>query len=471
MYKLWATILKDLRILTRDKVGLTLMFGMPILLVLVITTIQNNTFELISKNKTPLLICNRDTGRISGDLIQAIDKIGMFRLLPVSGDQGGGNNHGSSDSSSTSDSGTSNGSGSIGDGTSGGNGSISNRGSDKDSDKDIRDRMHAKDALLAIVIPADFSSKITARAKKVAGKALNTFGLQGDSTTVTSDNVDPLTLYYNPVLQESFRQSIQGAMRSALQLVESRQILRTLYFSINEKQLPDTLENDMLNNQLAINEIPVSLNGSRKIPNASQHNVPAWTIFAMFFVVISLGGSIVREKLSGSFIRLKTLPTNYVLVILSKQITYLGVTMAQAAVIFAIGVWLFPYMGLPALDLPSDMSGLIIVSLLCGWCAVSYAICIGVFAQTQEQANGFGAISIVILAAIGGLMVPSFAMPDSFRTIIKLSPLHWCLEAYYGLFLEGGKLKDVLTNIIPLLVIAILIQLITLWGLKRKKLI
>jgi hypothetical protein len=31
----------------------------------------------------------------------------------------------------------------------------------------------------------------------------------------------------------------------------------------------------------------------------------------MFFVVISLAGSIVREKSSGSFIRLKTLPTNY----------------------------------------------------------------------------------------------------------------------------------------------------------------
>jgi ABC-2 type transport system permease protein len=57
---------------------------------------------------------------------------------------------------------------------------------------------------------------------------------------------------------------------------------------------------------------------------------------------------------------------------------------------------------------------------------------VGVFAETQEQANGFGAVSIVILAALGGLMVPAFAMPDSFKTVIQLSPLHWCLEAYYG---------------------------------------
>lgn len=426
MYRLWATIVKDFRILTRDKVGVALMFVMPVVLVLVITAIQNNTFELISKNKTPLLICNKDTGRISKELIQSIDKIGMFKLIPVPAEQ---------------------------------------------SEKAITARMHAKDALLAVVIPADFSSKISAKAKKMASKALNTFGLTSDSVTNQSASPDPLTLYFHPILQESFRRSVQGALHSALQLVESRQILRTLYYSINDKPLPDTLENELLNNQLTINEIPVSMDGSRKSPNASQHNVPAWTIFAMFFVVLSLGGSIVREKLNGSFIRLKTLPTNYVLVILSKQITYLGVTMVQAAVIFAIGVWIFPFMGLPALDLPSDISGLLIVSLLCGWCAVSYAICIGVFAQTQEQANGFGAISIVILSAIGGLMVPSFAMPESFNTIIKISPLHWCLEAYYGLFLEGGKLKDILPNIIPLLLIAVVIQLITLWGLKIKKLI
>jgi ABC-2 type transport system permease protein len=191
----------------------------------------------------------------------------------------------------------------------------------------------------------------------------------------------------------------------------------------------------------------------------------------MFFVVLSLGGSIVREKLSGSFIRLKTLPTNYFIALLSKQITYLVVTLLQAAVIFSMGVFLFPYIGLPALNLPADISGLFFVTFFCGWCAVSYAICVGVFAQTQEQANGFGAVSIVILAVTGGLMVPSFAMPDSFKTAINISPLHWCLEAYYGLFLEGGKLRDVLMNIIPLFVITLLLQGLTFTGLKIKKLI
>src|ERR1700676_3133979 len=122
----------------------------------------------------------------------------------------------------------------------------------------------------------------------------------------------------------------------------------------------------------------------------------------MFFIVISLASGVVREKVNGSFIRLKTLPTNYYLALLSKQITYVGLTFVQAAVIFMIGIWLFPHFGLPKLDLPHDIGGLFLVTLISGCCAASYAICIGVFAETQEQANGFGAVSVVILAAIGG---------------------------------------------------------------------
>jgi len=170
-------------------------------------------------------------------------------------------------------------------------------------------------------------------------------------------------------------------------------------------------------------------------------------------------------------VRLKTLPTNYFLALLSKQITYLFVTLLQAAVIFSIGIWLFPSLGLPQLNLPEDLLGLMIVTFICGCCAVSFAIAVGVFARTQEQANGIGAVSVVLMAAVGGLLVPAFAMPASFQPIIKLSPLHWGLEAYYGLFLEAGTLKDIFLNILPLLGITVLIQLIALYGLKQKNLI
>lgn len=426
MYKLWATIVKDFKILVRDKVGLTLMFAMPILLAIVITSLQVGTFELVNDNKVKLLICNHDNGTASKELIASITKAGMFditfaptnALRPI-----------------------------------------------------LTKLMHEKDALVTIVIPQDFSSKMALRAKEVADKALNDFGVNADAAKNNNTAIDALLLYYHPVLQDSYRKSINGALRSALQLVESKQILSTLYFSLNEKPLPKSLENDIIGNIIPITEIPISKDGSRNIPNATQHNIPAWTIFAMFFVVTSLGSNVVKEKLSGSFVRLKTLPTNFVVALFAKQLTYLGVCLMQVLVIFSLGIWLFPLLGLPALNLPTDLFSLFLVSLICGWCAVSYAIGIGVFSNSQEQANGFGAVSIVILAAIGGILVPSFAMPHSFQLFMKISPLHWCLESYYELFLEGGTFRDVLHNLLPLVGITLVIQAITLIKLKSKNLI
>lgn len=429
MFKLVATILKDIRILTRDKVGLTLMFVMPIILAIIIASVQNSTFELVNENKIPVLLYNEDGAAASKELEQALANVGMFNITALTGEQ---------------------------------------------TPESIKDRIDTKNALVAIVIPPNYSAEVEKKSVEVSRKALKNILDEGEDTTTSrasSDNQSPVTVYYHPVLQQSFRKTIDGGLQSGLQIVQSKYIVKNLYFRINQAPIPDSLETQIVSNQTPIIQVPVTRDGTKHIPNATQHNIPAWTIFAMFFIVISLGSSIVREKVSGSFIRLRTLPTHFGLAMVSKQVVYVAVTILQALVIFLIGALVFPYLGLPALNIPNDILALFLVTLLCGWCAASFAICVGIYANTQEQANGFGAVSIVLLAAIGGLLVPSFAMPESFQSIMKLSPLHWCLEAYYGLFLEAGKLQDIVLNIVPLLLITVLLQLIAFYGLKRKKLI
>jgi len=426
MYKLRATIWKDIIILVRDRVGLIFMFAMPIILAIVITATQNSTFELVNNNKINLLLCNRDTGTAATEFAKGIKDAGMFKISEA----------------------------------------------DKKIDvASLKLLMDKHDALVTIEIPADFSDKLKIHANATAEKALKDFGVEPDTLTTATDSLPPVNMLYNPVLQSSFRQSIQGALQSVLQMVQTKQILQSLYAGLNNSPMPDSLQQELGAARSVIREIPVSKTGKAVIPNATQHNIPAWTIFAMFFVVISLGSSLVREKNSGSFLRLKTLPTNYSMALISKQFTYLCVTLLQAAVIFLLGIYLFPHIGLPALSIPSNIAGLFLITISCGICAVSFAVCIGIFAQTQEQANGMGAVSVVLLAALGGLLVPAFAMPQSFKYLIRLSPLHWGLEAYYSLFLEGGTLKHIVLNLLPLWAITILLQLIAFAGLKKKNLV
>ncbi len=425
MNKLIATIRKDLLILWRDRVGLAFILFMPVLLVIIITSLQNSTFEMVNSNKVKILLCNEDKGKSSEQFIEALSRLGMFDLLLTD---------------------------------------------DVPEGWELAQRMHEMEALLAIRIPDDFSAVLLMNAQIKSEKAFNMTGITNDSSHQLSVP-DSLLLYYHPVLQSNYRINILNGLRSALQMVETRQILELVHHSVTEENTGFTMDEKLFQPGIDIAELPVSRDLGRTIPNATQHNIPAWTIFAMFFIVISLAGNMVKEKLSGSHLRLKTLPTNYWISLFSRLIVFTGVCMLQVLVIFSIGVFLFPLIGLPQLNIPADLSGLILVSLITALCAVSYAICIGVYAGTQEQANGFGAVSIVILAALGGILVPSFAMSDSFRHFLRFSPMHWSLESYYGLFLEGGKLKDLWGNLVPLLLIILILQVLAFAGLRRQKLI
>lgn len=426
MYKLIASIKKDLLVLLRDKVGLLLMFVMPVLLAVLITAIQNNTFKLVNDNKIPLLVSNHDTSALSREFVHLIAQSGAFEIKEVSASL---------------------------------------------PDAGLEDRMYAKDALVALKIPADYSRMVSAKASYFSKRVFSDLGFSADSSLTAPPAALPVEVLYHPVLQESFRQSVQGSLGAALQVQANKVLIRELYSSVNGQKNPELTEDEMRKHQTVLSERVINRNGQSSIPNATQHNIPAWTVFAMFFVVVSMGSSLVKEKLNGSFLRLRTIPSSYLFSLLSKQLVYVLVTSLQVAVIFAIGIFIFPHLGLPALNMPAHPLAVVVVSLICGWCAVSYAQCVGVFAASQEQANGFGAVTIVIFAAIGGLMVPEFAMPSSFAPLIKLSPLHWCLQSYYGLFLEGGSFSDILPNSLSLLAITFVFQILAFVGLKRKKLI
>ena len=425
--RLWATIKKDVLLLCRDRVGLALLFGMPVALVLLVTAIQNNAFPGGNGEGPTLLIQNRDTGRFSRKAIDLIRTGGHFRLVAMDG---------SLDAAA------------------------------------LQTAMKSRQAIMTVLFPANFSAQVSTIARHTTNRSLRAFGLEEDTIPVVGMVPQgAVELLFHPGVDPREKTSTEHLLNGVLQGIQSQETLRLLYFSINGRPLPDSLAEAMTGERIAIREFPPEVGDTSAPLNATQHNVPAWTIFAMFFVVMSLGGSVVKEKSGGTIVRLKTLPTNFLVALASKELVYLGVTFLQALVIFALGVWAFPLIGLPALQLPADAAGLILITLLCGWCAVSYALLVGVFARTQEQSNGFGAISVVILAIIGGLMVPAFIMPDAFKGIMRFSPLHWALECYYGLFVEGSGLSNILINILPLGAITLLMQLLVVAAIKRKGLI
>jgi ABC-2 type transport system permease protein len=121
--------------------------------------------------------------------------------------------------------------------------------------------------------------------------------------------------------------------------------------------------------------------------------------------------------------------------------------------------------------MPGNILGIMAVVFVSAFTAVSYSLMLGSVARTQEQSNGFGAISIIIFAAIGGVWVPTFVMPEYMKIISQFSPLHWCIEAFYVLFLRGGGWANLFKPLYILVIFALFCQIITFIKLKQDKLI
>lgn len=424
MKKLSASIAKEFQLLWHDKIGLSLLFLMPLLLVFVITIVQNSAFQLVGENQMDILVVNKDKGKLAADFIDQLKNSGSFRietditLMP----------------------------------------------------EQLLSETIKRKKLISLFIPNGFSQGIRQQSSNTAKLILSEFGAierLGNKQVLVRDSRQ-IHIYYDPVLQENFRYSLFNGINNILAALKSEDMLNQLFVEMGEDKVPPTIKKQLSATSFDFKTKPASASGAQVIPNATQHNVPAWAIFAMFFMVISLGGNLVKERLVGSFVRLKMIPVAFPFAIVGKMILFFIVALLQLILIFSMGVFVFPSIGLPALELPDNVSALIVVSVLSAWSAISYALMIGTYAQTQEQANGFGAVSVILFAAIGGIWVPSFIMPDYLQMIGKFSPLHWCIEGYYSLFLKDGNWKELSPTIIYLLFFIFACHFLTFVKLKAQ---
>lgn len=204
-------------------------------------------------------------------------------------------------------------------------------------------------------------------------------------------------------------------------------------------------------------------------PTAVQQNVPAWLVFGMFFVVASIAGLFVEERACGALSRLRSLGARPWQLIVSKILPYLGVNGVQAVLMLAVGVWVMPQIGGEGLSLQGVHWGALLLMLLAiSLAAVSLALAVACMVSTHAQAAALGPILNVLMAALGGVMVPLFVMPPVMQNIAAYSPMHWGLEGLLNVLLRSGDVASVLPQAGRLAGFALL-MLVLAFGLFRRR--
>ncbi len=419
-----AATLKEMLLLSRDRSGLLVLFVMPAVLVLVITLVQENVMKTMGERRTEILFVDLDGGRVARQVESALTQADGVQLI-------------------------------------------------KALDGMVPDVPAARRAVakgrfqLCLVIPEGLSAEVREQARQFAIQALN---VEGDHAAPASAVVN---VYFDPAVTGGYRSAVRHLLQLMLLQIEVQEKMTQLSELLPtqfEKALQSALgpmaagmgpdpaaafNLDWTPQPLfEVRAISVAGKAAVKPPNAVQQNVPAWSLFGIFFIAVPMAGSFIKERLSGVEQRMRTMPVSYLALVSGKVSAYLLVCIVQFSLILMIGRWLLPLFGTSAFELGSAPWTLLAVALCAAMAAAGYGILLGTVVKSYEQAAMFGPISIVVAAALGGIMVPVYAMPLPMQKISIISPLAWAQNAFLELLVRGGDLGAVAMPVVLLLLFA-----------------
>jgi ABC-2 type transport system permease protein len=193
------------------------------------------------------------------------------------------------------------------------------------------------------------------------------------------------------------------------------------------------------NEPLSIPIIQLRASQTSRRPTSTEQNVPAYTIFGVFFIVLTLASSFIKEKNDGTFQRILAAPLSKGALITGKLLPYYIINLIQIILMFAVGVIFF--------DLRlGNLPALILISLALAAAANGLGLLVATIGKTEAQVNGLSVMLAITLSALGGMMVPAFVMPDFMRKLAQFTPHAWALSGYHDVIVRGMGLWDVIAE-------------------------
>ena len=409
--RIGAHIRKELLMLVRDRGGLALLYLMPVCLVCIMAVVQDAPFRDFSEKQVHVLFRDHDGGAVGKGIRQGLESAGPFTITDATAV------------------------GALADGA-------------------FLDLIRKGDYQAGITVPADASEAMSSASSSAVAQLFDESG--GDSAAVHGPPDSAFVeVLLDPAVKQAFRELVNSHLSRVIAVQCSDRLLADMTGRLRTMTGRDLEPLKVQEPFIGVQQrmAGAELSGSRVAADSTQHNVPAWTIFAMFFTVVLLAGNMVKERDSGCMVRLLTMPGGASERIAGRMGAFLLVCATQAALLFLVGILVLPLLGLAPLSLNGvDPLMFLAVTLVIGAAATSYGVLVGSFSTTQQRAAVFGSTSVVIFSAIGGIWVPLYIMPDAMRAFGRLSPLNWSMEAYNVVLLRDGRFGELAPFLLPLLI-------------------
>jgi ABC-type Na+ efflux pump permease subunit len=159
--------------------------------------------------------------------------------------------------------------------------------------------------------------------------------------------------------------------------------------------------------------------------------VPAYTVMFAFFLVLTVGGLFVTERRQGTLKRLRAAPIARSEILLGKLLPCFLLSLGQGTFLLLAGKLFFGMRwGPESWSLGHQVLWLVPVVFTTSLAAMGLALLVAALARTEIQVALYGAVPVLVLALIGGCVLPREMMPEQTQQFSLLTPHGWALNAY-----------------------------------------
>lgn len=194
----------------------------------------------------------------------------------------------------------------------------------------------------------------------------------------------------------------------------------------------------------------------------SMHTAPGMACLFGLFSIAIVGFAIFREHGWKTWPRLRAAGIGGPTLLLGKLVVPAGLLVVQHAVLFGYG--------LVALDFKVTGEPLAVAVLAAAFAAMvlSAGLAAAAALSTVQQLNAATNLGTMLLAGLGGALVPVQELPKWIQPVAPLSPVQWAMDGYRGVILDGMGLADVERALAGMGTLTIVLLAFALWRLRAE---
>lgn len=404
-----AITVKEVKVLCHDRQALALLFLMPVFFILVMSFALEGVFDIGTKGRPlDVFFMNQDKGKQADITIDALKKLEGFSFLPIP--------------------------------------------VNKPADTQKVEQLVAQGRHRFVLLFLDSYSDCIQIAEPNSDRCVVTVRLFADPT-VNHQIVTNLKNIINGLIEQ---RRLDLELQSRLQKMFKEIDNKTASLGVPEGELKKEFERTIdIKNLLGPlqkgSTVKIEFSGgdiAGRRPTSVEQNVPAYTIFGVFLIVLTFAKSLIREKTERTLPRLMTAPLTKAAFLVGKLLPYYLINLIQIGLMFLVGIVVFKMR-------TGHVHALLLVS--CGLAAAANGLGLLVAAagKTEAQVETLAVLLAVTLAALGGMMVPSFIMPGLLQSIARVTPHAWALSGYQDIIVRGLSIKDILPETLVLVGFAV----------------